>query len=60
MGLIGTLADHLVALDMGRVIAHGLPKDVLSDAAVVDAYLGEPPPPTRRKRKPKKPSSTRR
>jgi branched-chain amino acid transport system ATP-binding protein len=41
MGLIGSLADHLVALDRGSVIAHGLPKDVLTDAAVVDAYLGE-------------------
>jgi branched-chain amino acid transport system ATP-binding protein len=41
MGLIGSLADHLIALDRGAVIAHGLPRDVLTDAAVVDAYLGE-------------------
>ena len=52
MGLIGSLADHLVALDRGRVIAHGLPKEVLSDAAVVDAYLGEAAPKPKRRRKP--------
>jgi branched-chain amino acid transport system ATP-binding protein len=49
MGLIGSLADHLVALDRGRVIAHGLPKEVLSDPVVVDAYLGESPKKRRRK-----------
>jgi len=48
MGLIGALADHLIALDRGGVIAHGLPKDVLSNAAVVDAYLGAEHAPRRR------------
>jgi len=50
MGLIGSLADHLVAMDTGRVIAHGTPKDVLTHPAVVDAYLGEAGRPAKRKR----------
>ncbi len=41
MALIGSLADHLVALDRGAVIAQGLPKDVLTDELVVHAYLGD-------------------
>jgi branched-chain amino acid transport system ATP-binding protein len=32
--------DRLVCMDAGRVIADGAPDDVLSDATVVDAYLG--------------------
>ena len=32
--------DRLICLDVGRVIADGAPSAVLSDAAVVDAYLG--------------------
>jgi branched-chain amino acid transport system ATP-binding protein len=34
------VAGHLVCMDAGRVIAQGDPQTVLSDATVVDAYLG--------------------
>jgi branched-chain amino acid transport system ATP-binding protein len=34
------VVDRLVCMDAGRVIADGAPRDVLSSAAVVDAYLG--------------------
>jgi branched-chain amino acid transport system ATP-binding protein len=40
MGLVTSLADELIALDLGRIIARGAPNDVVSDPAVVAAYLG--------------------
>jgi branched-chain amino acid transport system ATP-binding protein len=41
MPLIAGISDELVALDQGRVIARGLPRDVLIDPIVVASYLGD-------------------
>jgi ABC-type transporter Mla maintaining outer membrane lipid asymmetry ATPase subunit MlaF len=38
--LIRSLADHMVGLDLGRVVAYGRPEEVLSDPNVVESYLG--------------------
>jgi branched-chain amino acid transport system ATP-binding protein len=40
MPLVTRVADRLVAMDQGRVIAEGAPDAVLHDAAVVESYLG--------------------
>jgi hypothetical protein len=38
--LLLSIADRLVAMDLGRVIADGLPADVVRHPAVVSSYLG--------------------
>jgi len=43
MPLITSLSDSIVALDLGRVLTHGPPQQVLSDERVVAAYLGNDP-----------------
>ena len=40
MPLLTSLADEVVALDLGRTVARGTPQDVLADPRVVAAYLG--------------------
>jgi ABC-type branched-subunit amino acid transport system ATPase component len=40
MGFLMPLADRIVCLDAGKVIAQGTPAQIRSDPAVVAAYLG--------------------
>lgn len=41
MDIIRELSDYVIVLDSGKVIAEGIPKEVLSQANVVEAYLGK-------------------
>ena len=42
MRLVAGTADVVTVLDAGRVIAHGPPEEITSDAAVREVYLGVP------------------
>ena len=38
--LVSSIADRIVVLDQGEVLATGAPSDVLTDPRVVASYLG--------------------
>ena len=40
MPLVTSVSDELIALETGRIIARGSPKEVTNNPAVVEAYLG--------------------
>jgi hypothetical protein len=43
IAFVSSIADRLVAMDTGRVVAIGPPTEVLADPRVVESYLGAPP-----------------
>ena len=40
MPLLSSICDHMVALELGAVIAEGPPREVLEHPRVIESYLG--------------------
>jgi branched-chain amino acid transport system ATP-binding protein len=40
MSLVMDVADQVVVLDLGQLLAHGTPRQIQGDRKVIDAYLG--------------------
>jgi len=40
MSLVSKVSDRVLAMNMGEALASGTPREVQSDARVVEAYLG--------------------
>jgi ABC-type glutathione transport system ATPase component len=38
--LITAVSDELIALELGRVVTRGRPRDVINHPAVIEGYLG--------------------